>query len=129
MPQFVNTDEKHTVDLKMIGLGRVKPGETVEIPEGLARPERKANGSRRPSVVERVAPQLRPVDETWAAEFDSTPEPAPVQSRLRGAHGPVAAGTGGPIAPGVAAARKAKAERAKAKVEAKPDETESTETV
>lgn len=38
----------------------VRPGETVGIPEGYALPRKRSNGEKRTSVIEDIAPQLRP---------------------------------------------------------------------
>ncbi len=40
----------------------VAPGACCEVPEGYAKPRRAANGSRAPSTIELLAPQLVPAD-------------------------------------------------------------------
>jgi hypothetical protein len=60
--KFVN--ESETVVRIPIGKGgiRVEPKGVVEIEDGYARARRNDNGSRRPSVIEELAPQMKPAD-------------------------------------------------------------------
>lgn len=63
------------------GLGLVvPPGGTCEVADGYCRPQLAANGSRLPSIIESVAPQLVPDDPADEAEWRKTPKPlaAPV---------------------------------------------------
>ncbi|SRR6266567_1259192 len=60
--RFVNeTDGLVVVPIGRNGI-RVEPKSTAEIPDGYAHPRRADNGSRRPSVIEELAPQLQPAD-------------------------------------------------------------------
>lgn len=52
---------------------RVPPKGTVDIPDGYAHPRRADNGSRRPSVIEELAPQLSPADPAEKAVWLQTP--------------------------------------------------------
>lgn len=97
-----NTSPEDTLQLQMLGLGTVLPNGEIDVPEELCRPYKTAAGGRGPSDVERMAPQLRPVDEKdlerWA-EIPADPEPA---SKLRGVgHAAVKVET---LPPGVQAA-------------------------
>lgn len=49
------------------------PGEFFEIPEGYARPTRMSNGSRGPSIIEKLCPQLTPADEDDKANWYAVP--------------------------------------------------------
>jgi hypothetical protein len=64
-----------TVDIVRPDLGRImaKPGETVEIRDCYARPGRTVGGGRRPSVIENLAPQLRPANPDELAEWEKAP--------------------------------------------------------
>jgi len=64
-----------------IGSGiRVAPRATVDIPDGYAHPRRADNGSRRPSVIEELAPQLEPADPSEKAVWLQAP-PARIQGQ------------------------------------------------
>lgn len=52
----------------------VSPDASVECKEGYCHPRRAPNGSRIPSVVERVAPGLEPADEDFRATWKQVPE-------------------------------------------------------
>ena len=94
----------HTLNLHSVGLGKVGPGETVEIPIGLCAAGRADNGSRTASSIECVAPQLVPVDSTEGEEWSKAPEPLPARSVMVTTQGRA------PQEPvGVAAVRKAQA--------------------
>lgn len=61
-----------TVDFARPGIGRVfcEVGKTVNVPDEFCRPGRSQGGGRTASVIEMLAPQLRPVDpaelEAWS---------------------------------------------------------------
>lgn len=60
----------------------VKPGETCEVLEGYVMPRRGASGERFPSILEQVAPGLRPVNEDDRARWEkapTSPEKAPAK--------------------------------------------------
>lgn len=87
----------------------IEDGAEVEVKDGYALPRRATNGSRIPSVVERLAPGLEPADEGAVKEWRKTPEvnpevkpvvPTPAQLQAQG------------ISPGAAAIMAAKAEAA-----------------
>lgn len=104
----------HTLNLSAVGLGKVGPGESVEIPIDLCAAGRADNGSRTASSIECVAPQLVPVDITEGEEWSKTPEPLPQRSVMVSTQGRA------PQEPaGVAAVRRAQAV-AKAKREQAP---------
>lgn len=106
---FRNSSMEHTLNLDSVGLGKVAPGATVEIPIALCAAGRADNGSRTPSSIECVAPQLKPVDETEGEEWNKAPEPLPPRSVMVTTQGRA------PQEPaGVAAVRRAQA-AAKAK--------------
>jgi hypothetical protein len=83
--RFKNTGTKHIDDktgkehvskdtVRVDGLGiEVAFGAECELPEHWTRPGRMANGGRRPSPIEQVAPQLLPVDEAFAKEWAKVP--------------------------------------------------------
>jgi hypothetical protein len=52
---------------------RVEPKAVVDIPDGYAHPRRADNGSRRPSVIEELAPQLQPADAAEKAVWLQAP--------------------------------------------------------
>lgn len=77
---FVN--ESDGVVVVAIGRGiRVAPKGTVDIPDGYAHPRRADNGSRRPSVIEELAPQLLPADPAEKAIWLQAPPPANRQNQ------------------------------------------------
>ena len=91
----------------------VKPGGELDVPEHLARPFRMDNGGRRPSVIEQLAPQMKPVDKDFAAEWAKVPDELASQPRSAPAPtlgGLLAAGVPRGVAEAIVAARKAKAE-------------------
>lgn len=109
--------------LKEAGIGiAVEPGDTIEVADGYCRPLRAPNGSRIPSIIERVCPGLEPEDEKlrkeWksAAEIDWLAKPTPPSAEEIQSKG---------VSPGIAAimAEKAKVEAAKeAKAEPPKDD-------
>jgi hypothetical protein len=70
----------------------IKPRDTVEIEDGYALPRRYDNGSRRPSVVEEIAPQLKPADPQERLMWEQTPEAPQAGPRLRGGNLPTIEG-------------------------------------
>jgi hypothetical protein len=71
---------KESVRIDELGLV-IDAGATEEIPDGYARQGRRANGGRKASVIEMLAPSLEPADENekneWmqpAAEFNTVPQ-------------------------------------------------------
>jgi hypothetical protein len=80
---------EHTIHVEPLQLS-VKFGEECEIPEEYTRPTLCVNGSRGPSPIEQLAPQLEPVDALFAEEWRKAP-PAPVlpQHGQRGPSAPV----------------------------------------
>lgn len=70
--RFINPTDNNV----FVALGRglhVKPKEVVEIPDGYAKARLADNGARRPSIIEELAPQLRPADEAEHAEWLQPP--------------------------------------------------------
>lgn len=96
--RFKNTGTKHidektgkeyitkdTVRVEQLGL-EVKFGEECELPEHWTRPLRLSNGARKPSPIEQVAPQLRPADPAFEAEWMRVPAaPTPLGQPRAGA--------------------------------------------
>jgi hypothetical protein len=78
---FKNTSAA-VVDCKAIGLGKVEPDATIEIPVALAAPTRKDNGQRGLSAVEKCVPQLRPVDEAIFEAWQAVPPPPEPKSLI-----------------------------------------------
>lgn len=61
---------KDTVRVEVEGATLEIPfGAEVEIPEHYTKPRRAQNGSRLPSPIEQLAPQLEPTDEGWKATW------------------------------------------------------------
>lgn len=57
-----------------IGKGYVcEPGQTIEVEEAYAMPRRHDNGSRRPSVIEQLAPQLKPASAAERLDWEQVP--------------------------------------------------------
>jgi hypothetical protein len=119
--RFKNTSDK-TVrlgHLGVTGIPDIAPGDTVEIPDELALPQLRGYAQRKPSVIERIAPQLVPADESEAAAWAEPPPPPEPRSRFvtadrLGGRAPAPQA----VPPGVAQARAA---AAAAKAPAKPD--------
>lgn len=53
--------------------GRLEPGGVAELPDGYCLPRLRLNGSRQPSIIEDLWPQLQPSDPKDAAEVKKTP--------------------------------------------------------
>lgn len=113
-----NYSDRPLSEAGMLGDGVVvQPGDEVEVEEGYCQPLRASNGSRMPSIVERVTPGLEPANEAlrerWkaAAENWQPPKPKVVASDL------VAQG----VAPGVAAIKEAKAKAVEIEQSVNPD--------
>lgn len=53
--------------------GRLEPGKVAELPDGYCLPRLRLNGSRQPSIVEEICPQLQPADPKEAEEVKKTP--------------------------------------------------------
>jgi hypothetical protein len=71
--RFINPTESTVY----VAIGRgisVKPKDVVEIPEGYSQPRLADNGSRRPSIIEELAPQLQPADELERATWLQAPQ-------------------------------------------------------
>ena len=68
--KFKNTSQSSVF---VEGFGVVKAGAELDVKDGYALPRRARNGQRIPSVIESVAPQLRPVDKADLARFLGTP--------------------------------------------------------
>jgi hypothetical protein len=80
---FRNTSSA-PVDLGPLGLGRVAPDDVIDVPEALWMPSRTSGGTRRPSPLERCAPQMVPADPSFAEEWRSgVPETASTRARAR----------------------------------------------
>lgn len=60
-------------------------GDEVEIPELWAKPTRYANGARKPSPIEQLAPQLKPADDAERAAWEQIPAPAAPKTGAAGA--------------------------------------------
>lgn len=75
---MVNTAGSRYLTAEFGGLD-VPPGATVDIEDGYCQPGINVNGSRRPSIVERLAPCLKPADPEQRARWglDTVPAPAP----------------------------------------------------
>lgn len=87
--EFKNTSDK-PCSLTVVGLGRVPPGGVVELPEELWLARWPGNGLRHPSVIEQVAPQMRPTSVDDEQVWYTQPAPTmPGSSRLRGHVGAV----------------------------------------
>lgn len=76
--QFINPTDR--IVIVAIKQGRapcitVDPGEVVDLPDWACAPRRNPNGSRRHSVIEDIAPQLKPANEEELAEWLLTPPP------------------------------------------------------
>lgn len=80
---FKNTSPEDTLNLGMIGLGSVAPGEEVDVPEDLWRPGRTPAGARAPSTIEACAPQMKPASEEDLAAWREVPDVQAPVSRLR----------------------------------------------
>lgn len=52
----------------------VPPGGEIDIEDGYALPRRADNGSRRPSIIESLAPQLKPADPAERAVWEQAPQ-------------------------------------------------------
>lgn len=69
---FVNTGSSElTIDLNERHV--VPPGGEIDVPDGYAMPQLYANGSRKPSTVEMLAPALLPKDPEDVALWKATP--------------------------------------------------------
>ena len=108
------TNNTNTI-LRYDGLGLcVAPGDSVEVEDGYCRPLRAPNGSRIPSIIERVCPGLEPADaearKAWKVEAaeEWIPEKAPPSAAEIESRGVA------PAVAGILAAKKA-AEVAEAK--------------
>lgn len=100
--RFKNTSPENTLNLGMLGLGTVAPGEEIDVPEEVYRPGRTSAGARAPSTLEQCAPQMRPVNPEEEAAWLEVPGVPPKVSRFRGVgHGTVDVKT---LPPGVQAA-------------------------
>lgn len=81
--QFINESNRE-VRVRLGSGFMVKPGATVEIEDGYAQPRRADNGSRRPSVIEQLAPQLKPADPTERAQWERVPDATPRAGKAAG---------------------------------------------
>ena len=79
--KFKNESE-HTLNLEAAGLGDVEPGAVVEVPLALCAPSRGDGGQRKPSPIETIAPQLKPVDPIEHKEWMKVPAPPAPESRV-----------------------------------------------
>jgi hypothetical protein len=89
---------------------------TCEVPIGYALPRRASNGDRRASVIENLAPQLKPADLEYRKVWEEAPEVDPVmrnRARLPTVAELVAAGTPEGVAESMVNALHATAEKAK----------------
>ena len=77
--RFKNTS-KDTVNLASVGLGKIPPGQEVDVPLHLAAPARLDNGSRGRSAIEKCAPQMEPVDPVIRDAWKQVPDPLPPRS-------------------------------------------------
>jgi hypothetical protein len=94
----------HPINLEPIDLGIVGPGDLIDVPLDLCAPGRASNGSRTPSAIEQVAPQMKPASEDEACIWAKTPKEPEPQSLVV-----TVAGRAPGVAPGIAALREAKA--------------------
>lgn len=104
--RFVNVAE-HRVSVEMDGVViTCEPGGSCEIRDEYARPGVTAGGGRRPSVVEMLAPQLKPADMAARSEWEKVPGPvAPPAPKVITAADLVAEGMAPAVAEHVAAAK------------------------
>ena len=79
--KFINTSKEQSVTIEAFGIFNLKPGEICEIAEGYARPSRASNGGRKPSIVEGLAPQLKPADADERAHWLRTPTKQEIAAR------------------------------------------------
>lgn len=79
--RFKNTSE-HTIMLESVGLDPVEPGAEIDIPLALCAPSRGDGGNRKPSPIECVAPQLKPVDPRDHKEWSKVPPRGEPESRI-----------------------------------------------
>lgn len=109
--KFRNTSS-HTLRIDPPFSCTVEPGGQIDVLEDHARPGRLENGGRYPSVIEQLAPQMKPVDKEFAKAWEKTPEP---ELRVRGrkaqvsVQGLMSAGVPRGIAEAILAATKAQA--------------------
>lgn len=111
--RFKNTSE-NPVNLGPVGLDTVEPGQEVDIPLELAAPGRTDAGARAKSVIECVAPQLKPVSPDDIKLWQAVPPPPEPKSRIVSVAGRATAEP-----PGVKALREAKAKLEAAKTDKK----------
>lgn len=79
--KFKNTTDK-VIILDSIGLDPVKPHGEIDVPLELCAPGRTAAGSRSKSVLECVAPQLKPSDPKDAEIWGAVPTPPTPKSKI-----------------------------------------------
>lgn len=70
----------------------VAPSAVIDLPDPWCSPRRASNGSRIPSIIEMIAPQLKPANDADRIEWEKAPPPAKVASTLDIMHEALKAG-------------------------------------